>query len=165
MNTGKLSNLVRLSACAALMTALLASCVSTQPAVDTRDLSYLYNPIKNPVTPRYILTTESANQASLGVKFFANELFFSEANAQGVPTSSMIITVKLFNTTRGMALADTTQYILNIIKEKGKQEYIYHLPLNVEPNLEYVAEVKILDRLRSLVMQAFIQHIFRNKQV
>jgi len=156
MKTGKLSNIVRLSAYAALMVAFLASCVSTQTAVDTRDLSYLYNPIKNPVTPRYIVTTESANQASLGVKFFANELFFSEANAQGVPTSSMIITVKLFNTTRGMALSDTTQYIMNIIKEKEKQEYVYHLPINVEPNLEYVAEVKILDRLRSLVMQAFI---------
>lgn len=156
MNTGKIIHKIGLIAGGALIAAIISSCASTQPAVDTKDLSYLYNPTKNPVTPRYIVTVESANQASVGIKFFANELFFSEANAQGVPTSSMIITVKLFNISTGMALADTVQYNLNIIKESDKQEYIYHLPVRVDPDLEYVAEVKILDRLRSLVMQAFI---------
>jgi GWxTD domain-containing protein len=157
MYRGKLLNIVKLFTVAALLAALLSSCATTKTApVDTKDLSYLYNPIRNPVNPRYIITTESENKASLGVKFFANELFFSEANPQGVATSSMIITIKLFSTTRGLALADTAQYILNIIKEKDTKEYVYHLPVIVEPDREYVAEVKILDRLRSLVMQAFI---------
>jgi GWxTD domain-containing protein len=156
MNRRNIHYTFRLLIGAMLITAILTSCKTTQPAIDSKDLSYLYNPIKNPVTPRYIVTTESDNQASLGIKFFTSELFFSEANAQGVPTASMIITVKLFNTTRGLALTDTAQYDMNIIKDTAKQEYTYHIPLRVEPKLEYVAEVKILDRLRSIVMQAFI---------
>jgi GWxTD domain-containing protein len=156
MDIKELFKVLRLIPGALLMAAVISSCATTQTSVDTKDLSYLYNPIKNPVTPRYNITTVSDNQASVGVKFFASELFFSEANPQGVPTSSMIITVKLFNISSGMVLSDTAQYNLNIIKEEGKQEYVYHLPVRVEPNFEYVAEVKILDRLRSIVMQSFV---------
>jgi GWxTD domain-containing protein len=156
MNRVRNINLVMIMMGAAILGALFPSCTSTQPVVDSKDLSYLYNPIKNPITPRYLITTLSENQASVGIKFFANELFFSEANANGIPTSSMIVTIKLFNTSTGISLADTAQFTLNIIKEKDKKEYIYHIPIRVEPGLEYVAEVKILDRLRSLVMQAFI---------
>lgn len=145
-----------LSIAAFLASSLFWSCVSTQNVVDTKDLSYLYNPIKNPVTPRYNITTPSENEVSVGIKFFASELHFSEANPQGVPTASMLVTVKLFSTTRGMALADTAEVSLSIVKEPGKQEYIYHIPMSVMPDLDYVAEIKILDRIRSLLMQAFI---------
>jgi GWxTD domain-containing protein len=55
-----------------------------------------------------------------------------------------------------MALTDTANLIANIVKEEGKPEYVYNIPLRVNTGIEYVAEVKILDRLRSLVMQAFV---------
>jgi GWxTD domain-containing protein len=156
MNKGYHSNIFRSMTGILLMIALLTSCKTYKPAIDSNDLSYLYNPIKNPVNPRYNITNVSDNQSSLGVKFFAGELFFSEANPQGIPIASMAITVKLFNTLRGMTLADTSYYDLKIVKEEGRQEYVYHIPIRVNPGVEYVAEVKILDRLRSLVMQTFI---------
>jgi GWxTD domain-containing protein len=156
MNKGQLQNICRAFIGVAIATAMLSSCTTTRPAIDTNDLSYLYNPTKNPVTPRYNITCFSENSASLGVKFFANELFFTEANPQGVPTASMAVTVKLFVTTTGTILSDTSFYNLNIVKEEGRQEYVYHIPMQVIPGQEYVAEVKILDRLRSLVMQSFI---------
>jgi GWxTD domain-containing protein len=139
-----------------LLIALVVSCSTTRPVLDSKDLSYLYNPTKNPVNPRYNVTNLSENQSNLAVEFFASELFFSEANPSGVPTASMIVTVKLFNTTGGMALIDTAYYTLNIVKETGRQAYVYSIPLRVMEGLEYVAEVKILDKLRSLIMQAFI---------
>ncbi len=84
MYRGKLLNILKLFTGAALLTALLSSCATTKTApVDTKDLSYLYNPIRNPVNPRYIITTESENKASLGVKFFANELFFLGSQSSG----------------------------------------------------------------------------------
>ena len=68
-----------------------------------------------------------------------------------------MITVKLFNISQGKA---TCRYsciiILSIVKETGKPEYIYNIPLKVEKGNEYVAEVKILDRLRLMVVQAFV---------
>lgn len=141
---------------AAIIVAAMNSCTTTRPVIDTNDLSYLYNPTKNPVNPRYNITTESDTRAILGVKFFSQELLFSEANAQGVPTASMAVTVKLYNTTGRMALSDTAYYNLSIVKEEGRQEYVYHIPMEVSPGQKYVVEVKILDRLRSLVMQAFV---------
>lgn len=156
MNKRYFTSIFRILTGVTIMAVLFASCTTTRPAIDTNDLSYLYNPIKNPVTPRYNITCTSENQASLGIKFFGKELLFSEANSQGVPIASMVITVKLFSTSRGTVLVDTSYYNLNIIKKEGGQEYVYHVPLQVSPGLEYVAEVKILDRLRSLVMQSFI---------
>jgi GWxTD domain-containing protein len=139
-----------------LFVILVISCTSTKPVFDPKDLSYLYNPTKNPINPRYIITNPSDSQSVIAVKFFASELFFSQANPQGVPSASMLITIKIYNITQGMMLSDTAKYNLNIVKEEGKPEYVYNIPLRVRNGFEYVAEVKILDRLRSLVMQAFV---------
>jgi len=141
---------------AILFVAAVTSCKTTQQTVDTKDLSYLYNPTKNPVNPRYNVVNESDKSTILSVKFFANDLLFSEANPQGIPTALLMVTVKLFNLSQGKTLADTAVYNITIIKEKGKPEYIYSVPLNVEKNMEYLAEIKILDRLRLAVIQSFV---------
>jgi len=140
----------------AVLSVFIVSCKPVQQTVDTKDLSYLYNPIKNPFTPRYNVINQSDALSILSVKFFANELFFSEANAEGVPTAIILVSVRLFNISQGRVLADTAVYNLNIIKETGRTEYVYHVPLKVEKGSEYLAEVKILDRLRMQVVQAFV---------
>jgi GWxTD domain-containing protein len=139
-----------------LFSGLLSSCRTTQQTFDPKDLSYLYNPIKNPINPRYNVTNTSDQESVLSVKFFASDLFFSEANPKGVPTALMLVTVKLFNISQGKLLADTAVYNLTIVKEEGKPEYIYNVPLKVGKGIEYMAEVKILDRLRLQVLQAFV---------
>ena len=139
-----------------LSLAVVTSCKTTQQTVDTKDLSYLYNPTKNPVNPRYNVINESENSSVLSVKFFATDLFFSEANPQGIPTAMLMVTVKLFNTSQGKTLSDTAVYNISIVKETGKPEYVYGIPLRVEKGMEYVAEIKILDRLRLAVVQAFV---------
>jgi GWxTD domain-containing protein len=91
------------------------------------------------------------------MRFAPGDLFFSSANAQGVSTASVLVTVKLYSMQQGKALADTAVLNLSILKEEGKREYIYDIPLKVEPGNEYLAEVKILDRLRLIVAQDFVQ--------
>jgi GWxTD domain-containing protein len=68
----------------------------------------------------------------------------------------MLISVKLFETSEGRILADTVSFTAEIVKETGKLDYVYNIPLNVRKGAEYLAEVKILDRLRLKVSQAFI---------
>jgi len=137
--------------------ALIAgSCGTMHTVIDPKDLSYLYNPTKNAINPRYSVTNELENQSYLAVKFFTRELNFSEANPQGVPMAQILITVKLFDITRGRSLTDTAYYNINIIKEEGRPEFVYRIPLRVQPGLEYMAEVKILDRIRQRVIQAFV---------
>jgi GWxTD domain-containing protein len=132
------------------------SCKTTKQSFDNKDLSYLYNPTKNPFSPRYNITNQSDETSVLSVKFFANDLFFSEANPQGVPTAMMLVTVKLFNISQGRILADTAVYNLSIVKATGTPEYVYNIPLKVEKERNYMAEIKILDRLRLQVVQAFV---------
>jgi len=132
------------------------SCRTTQPAADPKDLSYLYNPTKNSINPRYNVYNQSDELSVLSVKFFASDLFFSEANPQGVPTAQMLFNIKLYNASQGKQLADTAVYNISIVKEKGRIEYIYDIPLKVEKGNEYTADVRILDRLRLFSIQAFI---------
>lgn len=141
---------------AAMFIVLVNSCKSTESTFDPKDLSYLYNPIKNPFNPRYNVVNVSAKESVFSVKFFANELFFSEANPEGVPTALVMVTVKLFNLNQGKLLTDTAVYNLSIVKQTGQTEYNYKIPLNVEPGNDYLTEVKILDRLRLQVVQAFL---------
>ncbi len=135
---------------------LLNSCKPTKQAIDSKDLSYLYNPTKNPINPRYNVINQSDDLSILSVKFFAADLHFSEANPQGVPTAMMLITVKLFNIGQGKILTDTIVNNINIIKENGKPEYIFPITLNVEKGCEYLAEIKIMDRLRLSLVHAFV---------
>ena len=139
-----------------LFSIVFNSCATTQKPVDSKDLSYLYNPIKNPINPHYSVLNQSDELSVLSVKFFANDLFFSEANASGVPTAEILITVKLFNINQGKLLTDTAVYKVSIVKEKGRPEYVYDVPLKVENENRYTAEIRILDRLRLQVVQAFV---------
>jgi len=139
-----------------LCLAVIVSCRPTQSTVDLKDLSYLYNPTKNPINPRYNITNQTDTLSVLSVKFFAADLYFSEANPQGVSTAMMLISVKLFNTNQGKVLADTGLVNINIVKEAGKPEYVYTIPLKVEKGIEYLTEIRILDRLRLKVVQAFV---------
>jgi len=140
-----------------LCTLFIVSCsTSRQPSFDSKDLSYLYNPTKNSIFPRYNVTNQTDNQSVLAIDFNASELFFSEANPQGIPSALMLITVKLFSTSQGRVLADTAYINLSIVREEGRREYTFNIPLKVKKDLEYVAEVKILDKLRSIVIQSFV---------
>ncbi len=132
------------------------SCRTTQQAVDSKDLSYLYNPTKNSLNPRYNIYNQSDELSVLSVKFFASDLFFSEANPQGVPAAQMLFNIKLYNVSQGRQLADTAVYNISIVQEKGRPEYVFDVPLKVESGNEYNIDVKILDRLRLFTVQAFI---------
>jgi GWxTD domain-containing protein len=132
------------------------SCRTTQQAADSKDLSYLYNPTKNSINPRYNIYNQSDELTVLSIKFFANDLFFSEANPQGVPTAQLLFNIKLYNIGQGRQLADTAVYNVAIVQEKGRLEYIYDVPFKVEKGNEYTADVRILDRLRLFSIQAFI---------
>ena len=140
-----------------VLTAVFNSCKTTQQKVDNKDLSYLYNPTKNPINPQYNIINKTDELSELSVRFSTSDLFFSEANPQGVATANILITVKLYSISQGKALADTAVLDLSIVKDTGRQEYVYKLPLKVEKGVEYVAEVKILDRLRLIVAQDFVE--------
>ena len=142
---------------AILLAAVFNSCKTTQQTVDYKDLSYLYNPSKSPINPLYNVINQTDESSVLSVRFSISDLFFSEANPDGVPKASVLVTVKLYSMSQGKAIADTSVLDLSIVKETGKQEYIYNIPLKVEKGVEYLAEVKILDKLRLLVAQDFVQ--------
>ena len=138
--------------------ALLAvtGCRTTKPAVDSKDLSYLYNPLKASINPRYSVFNQSDANSLLTVKFFQTDLFFNEANPSGVPMAQMFISVRLYNITMGRTLTDTAFYNLDIIKEPAREEYLYKIPLAVEKGNEYVADVKVMDKIRQVLIQAFV---------
>jgi GWxTD domain-containing protein len=139
-----------------LFVAVFDSCKTPQETFDPKDLSYIYNPTRNPFTPHYNVLNQTDTRTILSLKFFSNDLFFSKANPTGILTAQMLITVKLFNVSQAKTLADTAVYNLSIVKETGKLEYVYNIPLNVEKGMEYMSEIRILDRLRLKVVQSFV---------
>lgn len=142
---------------AGLILMVMVSCsVTRNTPVDTKDLSYLYNPTKSSFRPGFSVFNESDHLSILTLRLPASSLFFSEANPRGIPIAQIMVTVKLFDITGGRTLADTAFTDLDIIREEGRQEYLYKLPLKVEPGKDYNAEVKILDQLRAEVIQSFV---------
>ncbi len=140
-----------------LFAAIFNSCAPMQQTTDYKDLSYLYNPTKSPINPRFNIVNMTDESSEISIRFPASDLFFSEANPTGVPTAQLLVTFKLFNMTQGKGIADTAALNLSIVKEEGKPEYIYKAPLEVEKGMEYLVEIKVLDRLRLLISQSFVE--------
>ena len=68
-----------------LFAVVFNSCKTTQKPVDYKDLSYLYNPTKSRINPRYNIINQTDESSVLSVRFSNSDLFFSEANPEGVP--------------------------------------------------------------------------------
>lgn len=136
---------------------MVISCKTTQQAADYKDLSYLYNPTKTSINALYSVVNESDESSVLSIEFPVNDLFFSEANPQGVSAAMMFVYIKLFNMQKVRVLADTVSLSLNIPHETGKRAYIFDVPLKVEKGNQYLVEIKIADRLRQLTGQFFVQ--------
>ncbi len=136
--------------------ALLASCATVKETYDPKDLSYLYNPLRNRINPRYSIFNESDDRSVVSIKFFTSDLFFSEANPAGVPMAQMAVIAKLYNMSYERTLADTAYYDLNIIKSPDREEYLYKIPVKVQKGNDYVVELKIYDKIRNFMVQSFI---------
>lgn len=139
-----------------LITWLSYSCKTAKPVIDPKDLSYLYNPIKNSINPRYGIFNQSEQVSVLSVKFFNTDLYFNEANPKGVPMAMIFISVRLYNITQGKTLADTAFYNIDIVKVESRDEYLYNIPLKVEKGNDYVAEIIIMDKIRESMIHAFV---------
>jgi len=59
-----------------LFVSVLNSCKTTQQSVDYKDLSYLYNPTKSPINPRYNVTNQTDVSSVLSIRFGSSDLFF-----------------------------------------------------------------------------------------
>jgi GWxTD domain-containing protein len=140
-----------------LIIAGLSGC-STQKKTtyDPKDLSYLYNPLKNSINPRYNIFNQNPETSILSIKFFKTDLFFSEANPTGQPLAQLFLSIRLFNITQGRLLADTAYFDLNVARDPKKNEYLYRIPLKVEKATEYVVEIKVMDKIRQMMVQAFV---------
>lgn len=157
MHTNILHRAICILIAGIILASIFSSCKTAEQTVDFKDLSYLYNPTKSPINARFNILNQTDESSVLSVKFFSSDLFFSAANPQGVPTANVMVTAKLFNLTQNKALTDTAVLNLSIVKETGKPEYVYYLSLKVEKGNEYLTEIKILDRLRLVVSQSFVQ--------
>ncbi len=134
------------AAIAAVVTAaaLMTSCAVTQDAADTKDMSYIYNPSRSIYTPWISVYNEDAETTVLNISIRKGEFYFNEANPEGVPMASMLISVRLFDNTLGGVLADTSTFKYDIKREDMGGEYTFRTPLAARDGNSYTAEIKII---------------------
>jgi len=134
----------------------VTSCYTPQETTDTKDLSYIYNPTKNVFTPSFSIFNEDSETSVLSVRIRRSELFFSEANATGLPTASLLISVRLFDNTLGGSMSDTAMFRYEILREQVGGEFLCKIPLKAYEGSSYTAEVKIIDLIRQRTLQSFV---------
>lgn len=139
-----------------MMTVLLWSCAVTQNVTDTKDMSYLYNPAKNVYTPYVTVYDEDATTSVIIISIRRSEFNFSEANPEGVPMASLLISVRLHDNTSGGALADTATYKYDLKREEIGGDYTFRVPMATLDGNSYTAEIKIIDLIRQRTLQTFI---------
>lgn len=135
----------------------ISSCSTVKETYDPNDLSYLYNPLKTPIHPYFRVFNDNTDLSQLSVRFFEGDLFFSEANAEGVPIAAMVIIYRLYNISAGRVPVDTAFFNLPIRKETGRRDYTYNIPLKAAAGSEYEVEVLVKDVIRNISLQEYIR--------
>ncbi len=136
---------------------LLASCASiNKEETDSRDLSYLYNPLRNPIHPRYQIYNVSDDLSELTIKFFTNDLYFSEANPEGVPRAELLVIYRLYDMSQGRIAVDTSFYNINVRRDQGNRQYTYTIPMHASKGSKYEAELLIRDLIRNNRIQTHL---------
>ncbi len=138
-----------------MMVMILSSCSLKQQSVDTKDMSYLYNPGRSIYTPGITVTSYDDATSMLKVSIRRNELYFSEANPDGVPLASVLASVRLFDNTFDGALADTASFRFDIRRDEVMGAFTFGIPLKTSEGHAYTAEVKLIDLIRQRT-----QHLF-----
>ncbi|MEE4115929.1 MAG: GWxTD domain-containing protein [Marinilabiliaceae bacterium] len=136
---------------------VFSSCTPVQrDNFDPDDMSYLYNPLRNSIHPRYRVYNDNDQTSTLSVKLYANELYFSEANPEGVPIASLVFFYRLYNISQGRVPVDTALTKIDVRKVNGKRDYIYSFSLKAPMGYKYEVELLLKDAIRSKSVQAHI---------
>jgi GWxTD domain-containing protein len=141
---------------AVIIAAAAASCSVTQNAVDTKDMSYIYNPARNVFNPYITLYNEDDETTTLSISIRRGELYFSQANPTGQPLASIFLSVRLYDNTLGGGLADTAAYKYDINRDETGGEYVFRVPLKAYDGNSYTAAIKIIDLIRERTVQTFV---------
>jgi GWxTD domain-containing protein len=141
----------------AVLVIFTGSCTPVKTvSVDPNDMSYLYNPIRNSLHPRYRIFNDNDQTSTLSIKMNSSELFFNEANPEGVPRAQMSVFYRLFNLSQGRVTVDTAMYNLPINKLEGRRDYIYNFSVNAESGYKYEIELLLKDIVRNITIQAHL---------
>ncbi len=144
---------------AVLVAVVLSSCYNSKTSrtiTDPNNLSYLYNPSSNSLNPQFKVITYSDNDAVLMIRLSSNDILFSQANETGTPQALIEISTKLYETTNGMVLVDTSYSDLKVNINDQMSEYIFDIPLETESKNDYVIEIRILDKIRQTTHHSFV---------
>jgi GWxTD domain-containing protein len=120
-------------------------------------MSYIYNPAKNVFTPDINIYNEGAETTVIAIGIRKNEFFFSEANPEGAPMATILVSVRLFDNTLGGVLADTSTFKYDVPRDEIKGEYVFHVPLKTYEGKAYTAEIKAIDLVRQRAVQTFAE--------
>lgn len=141
---------------AVIIATAAASCSVTQNAVDTKDLSYIYNPARNVFNPYISLYNEDDATTLLSISIRRSELYFSQANPTGQPLASVFLSVRLYDNTLDGSLADTAAYKYDINRDETGGEYVFRVPLKAYDGGSYTAAIKLIDLVRERTVQTFV---------
>jgi len=140
------------------------SCAPTKTEVyDPNDLSYIYNPVRSSINPSFRIFNENEDVSQLSIKFFANDLDFNEANAEGVSKTSMVVIYRLFNLSLGRVPVDTAMFNLAFREEIGRRDYTFNISINAPAGSMYEIEVVVRDLIKSKRAQQYITFDKRDK--
>ena len=136
---------------------ILVSCSSAKTeSYDPNDMSYLYNPLQNRLHPKYRIYHDNDNTSTLSIKLNSSELFFSEANPEGVPKAQMTLFYRIFNLNQGRVAIDTSLVNIPITEKEGRRDYIFSSPFTAEAGYRYEMEIILKDQIRNISVQAHI---------
>lgn len=139
-----------------LLAVLSINCSRTSKIRRDTNLSYIYNPGKATIHPRFKVYHDNDEKSTLFVKVYPVELLFNMANPDGIYRAELGIYYRLNDLTKGRELADSGNVKYPITMKNVDREFIANIPLEAEKNHTYNLEIIVHDILRNRAVQSYI---------
>ncbi len=140
----------------AAVTATLNSCKTAEPVSQVRNIASIYNPTKSPIIPEFTVYNNSDEESVLSIKIRRDQLFFSEANAAGVPMAAVNIAVFLYSKNLNGLICDSALYDFDIKREDVNPDFVCRVPLKIFRGASYFAVIKITDKIKLTHSTAYL---------
>ena len=135
---------------------MLNSCKTSSPVPMIRNSAIIYNPTKSPFIPGFAVYDDNDEESILSIKIRREQLFFTEANAAGVPMASLNINVFLYNKNLNGLLCDSARYDFDIKKENTYPDFVCRVPLKIIRGASYYAVIKIADKIKKTQSTSYL---------
>jgi GWxTD domain-containing protein len=133
------------------------ACITVMPTTTPKqNIAMSYNPGSSILHPEFMVYHYGDSTSAVFVKFFTEELIFSEANEKNQLMAHVKVNYQLMNPAKNYGILDTASFVVKIDGKTTRSYYVHRFNIPAKKGRKYALKVVINDLIRDIPATNYI---------